>query len=104
MKKKNKTAAQPETTTAVATVEATPAPAPAPVAPAPAAAPKVPGVATNAKTRYYHAALIIKQHGHAAGITPGMVDELDAAYGKPNKVESEIALRNCWHALRAWQE
>lgn len=77
--------------------EATPAPA--------HAAPKVPGVAVNAKTRYYFAAKIIKKYGLEAGVTDAMIAELDAMYGKaPNVVESSIALRNAHHTLRSAAE
>lgn len=85
-------AAPPETPTAV------------PDAPAVPAKPKVPGVAPTAKTRAYHAGLVIKKYGHAAGVTTEMVAEVDAAYGKPNPTESEICLRNAWHCIRAWTE
>lgn len=87
-------AASPDTPTQV--------PAAATAAPATAKQPKTPGVSANARTRAYYAGLVIKRHGHAAGVTPAMVAEVDAAYGKPNQVESEICLRNAWHVLRAW--
>lgn len=70
------------------------------------ATPKTPGVSLT-KTRYYYAAQIIKQHGHDAGVTDAMVAELDAAYAdgkKANAVESGIALRNAWAAIRGWCE
>ncbi len=57
-------------------------------------------MAPNAKTRAYFAGVVIARHGHAAGVTKEMVVELDAAYGKPNTVESEICLRDAWHCLR----
>jgi len=73
-----------------AAIEANPAPATI----------KIPGVAATQKTRAYYAGVVIAAHGHAAGVTKEMVAELDAAYGKPNAVESEICLRNAWHCLR----
>jgi hypothetical protein len=77
------------------------APPAAPAAPKP---PKVPGVSPKAITRAYYAGVIIRKHGHAAGVTPEMVAELDALYGRVNPVESEIMLRNGWHVVRAWTE
>lgn len=86
-----------EAPAAAATPPTTATPAPAPAKP-----PKTPGVSATARTRAYYAGLVIKRHGHAAGVTPAMVAEVDAAYGKPNAVESEICLRNAWHVVRAW--
>lgn len=90
------TAAAPKTT-----------PAQTQAAPAATTKPKPPGIAPNAKTRAYFAGLVIKRHGHAAGVTKEMVAEVDAAYAegrKPNPIESEICLRNAWHVVRAWTE
>jgi hypothetical protein len=65
---------------------------------------KVPGVAPTARTRAYYAGVVIRRHGQAAGVTAAMVAELNAAYGKPNDTESEICLRNAWHALRGYSD
>jgi hypothetical protein len=82
-------------------------PAPAPVEPAKArdeeASKEAKTPRTPVKTRYWHAAQIIKQHGLEVGVLkPLMIDELNAAYGKANDVESEIALRNAHAAIRSW--
>lgn len=60
------------------------------------------GVAPTAKTRAYFAGKIIAEFGHDKGVTPEMVKALDKAYGKANPTESEIMLRNAWHALRGF--
>jgi hypothetical protein len=91
-KETNVTAPQDDAATPEAT--ATPAPKPA----------KVPGVAPAAKTRAYYAGVVIGRHGHAAGVTAAMVAEVNEAYGKPNDEESEICLRNAWHAIRGYVE
>ena len=65
---------------------------------------RVPGVSANAKTRAYYAGVIVRRHGHDAGVTPAMIAELDVAYGKANAVESEICLRNAWHCVRGYTE
>lgn len=97
-----------KTTKKTATKEATEKPATPAAEPAtPAAepkkpdAPKVPGVRPT-RTRPYLAGRIIQKYGLAAGVTPAMVAELDAAYGKPNPTESQFVLKNAWHACRAY--
>lgn len=62
---------------------------------------RVPGVRPM-RTRTYLAGAIIAKHGLGAGVTDGMVTELDTAYGKPNPAESRFCLKNAWHACRAF--
>lgn len=64
--------------------------------------PKVPGVAANTRTRAYHAGCVVAQHGHANGIVPGMITQVNEAYGDQNDIESGICLRNAWHAIRGF--
>ena len=64
---------------------------------------KVPGVSLG-KTRSYEAGRIIAKFGHAAGCTAELVAALDAAYQKPNATESDISIRNSWHAIRGFCE
>jgi len=71
-------------------------PAPAPAAPVLV---KTPGVNPNARTRAGFAGLVIAQMGHANGITPNMVGMLCTMYGVQNATESQICLRNAWHAI-----
>ncbi len=54
-----------------------------------------------ARTRPYLAGVIIRKYGLAAGVTPAMVAEVDAACGIPNPRESKFCLKNSWHACRA---
>ena len=53
-------------------------------------------------SRPYLAGTIVRRHGLAAGVTPQMIKELDAAYGRPNPRESQFCLKNAWHAVRAY--
>ena len=64
-------------------------------------APSVPGVRPT-RTRPYLAGKIIAKYGFTAGVTEGMVAELDAAYGKPNPTESQFCLKNAFHAARGF--
>ena len=63
---------------------------------------KVPGVATNAKTRAGAAGAVIAKHGLTAGVTAAMIAEVDKTYGKPNETETAICLRNAWHAISSY--
>lgn len=84
----------------------------APKATKPAKTPEVPTAAKQApetvpgvrpmRSRPYYAGVVIKKYGLAAGVTPAMVAEVDAAYGEPNPRESQFCLRNAWHACRAF--
>lgn len=62
------------------------------------------GVSKTARTRPYFAGQIVARHGYDAGVTAGMVEELDAAFGKPNLTESNICLRNAFAVLRGAAE
>lgn len=61
----------------------------------------VPGVRQTA-SRPHIAGKIIAKHGLAAGVTPAMVAELNATYGKENDTESWFTLRNAWAAIRGY--
>jgi hypothetical protein len=70
-------------------------------APAPPKEPGIPGV-RESRSRPYLAGIVIKKAGREVGITKGMVDELDTAFGKVNPAESLFCLRNAWHAIRGY--
>lgn len=74
------------------------------VGPAVLSVQKPQGVNPNATTRALVAGRALAKWGHARGIQPGMVAEVDAEFGKPNAVESEIHLRNAYHAIRGYFE
>ena len=74
------------------------------VGPATLSVPKPQGVNPNATTRALVAGRVLARHGHAAGVTDAMVAEVDAEFGKANAVESEIHLRNAYHAIRGYFE
>ena len=59
------------------------------------------GVAKGANTRAAVAGRVVAYHGLAAGITDGMVAEVNAEFGKPNDIESGICHRYAWHAVTA---
>jgi hypothetical protein len=71
---------------------------------APAAPRQRMGVNPKARTRAYEAGKVIARYGHAAGVQPGMVAAVDVAYAAAVPVESEICLRNAWHAIRGYAE
>lgn len=88
-------------------------PAKAPKEPKPPKAKKEPGDGRGVRTsrsRPYLAGIIIKKNVKAkdgqklidTGVTPAMVAELDAAYGKENPAESMFCLRNAWHSIRGY--
>lgn len=60
------------------------------------------GVSPTQKTRAYYAGVVLGKYGMAVGVTKEMIAEVDAAYNRPNPIESEICLRNAWHAIRAF--
>ncbi len=60
------------------------------------------GVSPTQKTRAYYAGVVLGKHGMKVGVTKEMIAEVDAAYSRPNPIESEICLRNAWHAIRAF--
>ncbi|QDS91886.1 hypothetical protein FF011L_06220 [Roseimaritima multifibrata] len=83
-----------------ATTDDTTAPAPRQTPPN-EGPPSLPGVRPM-RTRPYLAGVVVAKHGLAAGVTDAMVAELDAAYGKPNPVESKFCLKNAHHAARGF--
>lgn len=74
------------------------------VGPAVLSVAKPQGVNPNATTRALVAGRVLARHGHAAGVTEAMVAEVDAEFGRANKVESEIHLRNAFHAIKGYLE
>lgn len=74
------------------------------VGPATLSVPKPQGVNPRAVTRALVAGRVLARHGHAAGVTEAMVAEVDAEFGKANAVESEIHIRNAYHAIRGYFE
>ena len=60
-----------------------------------------PGVRAG-RTRGYVAGQLIKKNGLDAGVTPELIAELNAEYGKPSDEMSEWLLKAAWHALRGY--
>ncbi len=76
--------------------------APAKVAKAAKEKPEGPEGVRASRSRPYIAGIVIKKHGMAKGITKEMIDEVNAAYGTPNDVESRGRLVNGWHSIRGF--